>query len=554
MSNPYIIGPPVRLPANFYGRVRQAKQFFEHLAGPQGQCFSILGVRRAGKTSFLQYVAHPQVKAAHLPNPERFLMVYVDVSACRSATEFYTRVHQRLLDELPGALRPERKSPPADAYMVESLLYEFEGRRVVVLMDEFDHLRTARFSGDFLVELRALTSDWNYDLAYVTASYWNLVQLGNLVGLPPTSPFYNIFYPTPIYLSGLSATELDELVRLPARRVGIEATGEDVAYVRSLAGSLPFFVQATAAIWLQYKVEGRKRDTRMITQRLVSEMWPYYEQWWRNFSDIERDVLATISKENQSAHLPYDEGEINATVEGLWNYGLIAKSGTQFWMDSQVFSQWIREISGRARQVAVPLKDAKQEIKAAAGVANGAYPAEGRTPGAGPDESQWSSLMATVQEVCRRFERSAAETGVADETELRDQVASAIKDYVGHSTSGTAMLYRETGEFLVRPDGTSCYGVLCARWAGQSSFLGSVDALLRRLSGSDTGATIVLLARATELPHIAQAVAGAIGQHTGYAGVDGRHGRQRFDYRLIRGQETSPNTTTFSILLCAVPG
>ncbi|HEY1409152.1 MAG TPA: hypothetical protein VF434_09430, partial [Promineifilum sp.] len=110
MSNPYIIGPPVRLPANFYGRVRQAKQFFEHLAGPQGQCVSILGVRRAGKTSFLQYVAHPQVKAAHLPNPERFLMVYVDVSACRSATEFYTRVHQRLLDELPGALRPERKS------------------------------------------------------------------------------------------------------------------------------------------------------------------------------------------------------------------------------------------------------------------------------------------------------------------------------------------------------------------------------------------------------------------------------------------------------------
>ena len=168
------------------------------------------------------------------------------VSACRAPGEFYGRVARRL----QGLLSPRAAGPDApaeaDVYTVESLLYELADRRVVLLLDEFDQLRTAGFGGEFLTELRALAGVWEFELGYVTASYWDLFRLGNFVGLPVTSPFYNIFHPTPIYLSGLSPAELDELVRVPARRVGIAADEGDVARGGALAGPRALFLPATA--------------------------------------------------------------------------------------------------------------------------------------------------------------------------------------------------------------------------------------------------------------------------------------------------------------------
>jgi hypothetical protein len=346
---PYVVGPPVRQPTDFFGRAGQTRQFYETLDGAQAQCVSVLGLRRAGKTSFLQHVAHPQVMADNLREPRRYVMIYVDISDCKSPTDFYARVYHRLAKEIrrPASVSDSRTS--ADVYAIESLLYEFGDRRVVLLMDEFDHLRTADFSGDFLAELRALAGVWDYELAYVTASYWELDRIGNFVGLSSTSPFYNIFYPTPIYLSGLGAAELENLVRVPASRVGIQADEEDVAFVRHHAGSLPFFVQAVAAVWLAYKAEHRQPDARDVVERLVSEMWPYFEQWWRGFNDVERDVLMAVVQEKPVEHLPYNEQELAGAVRRLKNYGVLIETGSRVWADSRLFSQWLREHSGRSR-------------------------------------------------------------------------------------------------------------------------------------------------------------------------------------------------------------
>ena len=357
MRMPYIVGPPVKLPIDFFGRARQTQQFYDTLAGPQVQCVSVLGLRRAGKTSFLQYLAHPEVMAAHLPDAPRYVMAYVDVSACRTPAEFYGRVQRRLL----GALLPRAAhdaAPAADVYAVESLLYELADRRVVLLMDEFDQLRAADYGQEFLTELRALAGVWDYELGYVTASYWDLHRLGNFVGLPPTSPFYNIFYPTPIYLSGLSAAELDDLVRVPAHRVGIAATDEDVAFVRHIAGSLPFFVQATAAVWLAGGAQREMPDRQEVTARLVSEMGPYFEQWWRNFSDVERDTLLAVAAEKTLERLPYEPGEVVAAVERLTQYGVLMATGSRLWADSLLLRQWLLEFARRAGPPATPLRRA----------------------------------------------------------------------------------------------------------------------------------------------------------------------------------------------------
>ena len=92
----YIVGHPIKHPADFYGRHEQTTRFFEIIGGRQAQSVSILGVRRAGKTSFLQYVAHPATMAHYLPNTDEYNMVYLDMSSCKTPSDFYYRLLQRL--------------------------------------------------------------------------------------------------------------------------------------------------------------------------------------------------------------------------------------------------------------------------------------------------------------------------------------------------------------------------------------------------------------------------------------------------------------------------
>ncbi|MEJ2750706.1 MAG: AAA family ATPase, partial [Anaerolineae bacterium] len=171
---PYIVGHPIKRPEDFYGRSQQTHHFFEIIGGAQTQSVSILGLRRAGKTSFLQYVANEEVIARYLPDPQNYVMVYVDMSTCKTPSDFYRRLLTRLKIAL-GQGQPInlwKESPPGAArmYDVEALLCQFPQKRVILLLDEFDHLKTAAFDQDFLTELRAMTSVWDYELACVTAS------------------------------------------------------------------------------------------------------------------------------------------------------------------------------------------------------------------------------------------------------------------------------------------------------------------------------------------------------------------------------------------------
>lgn len=348
---PYIVGHPIKRSGDFYGRSQQIRRFFEIIGGAQAQSVSILGLRRAGKTSFLQYVAHEEVMARHLPEPDNYVMVYVDMSTCKTPSDFYHRLLIRLKIAL-GKGQPVNlwKEPPPGVtrmYDVEALLCQYPQKRVVLLLDEFDHLKTGAFDQDFLTELRAMTSVLDYELACVTASYWDLFQLGSHIGLPPTSPFYNIFYPTPIYLPGLDRDDVKALIRQPAQRAGLIVTNEDVQRIYQLAGSLPFFIQATAAKWFQEKRQAVMPNPAKIGSHMVAVMSPYFAQWWRHFAACERDLLQALANKEAIDSLPYTDVEINEAARRLQNYGLLLRHGSSFRLNGTITAFWIRLYAGK---------------------------------------------------------------------------------------------------------------------------------------------------------------------------------------------------------------
>ncbi len=342
----YIVGHPIKNPADFYGRYNQIIRFFEIIGGTQGQSLSILGVRRAGKTSFLQYVAHKEVMARYLNDPTNTIMIYIDVSSCKTPNEFYQRLLMRLKNAFgeTNNIKLWKESPPGQAnmYDVESYLCQFASKRIVLLLDEFDQLRIDTFNQDFLTELRAMTSVLDYDLACVTASYWDLYFLGSQVGLPPTSPFYNIFYPSPIYLSGLEDSEIETLIRAPINGTGIHFGDEDVENIKQLAGTLPFFLQATAAQWFRRKRSNQEINPNRILRQLAADFSPYFDQWWRYLNPVQRELLYDLAHERPLEQIPYSSVEVSEAIRVMQNYGLI-QDDENLTLNGKIFQTWIRQ-------------------------------------------------------------------------------------------------------------------------------------------------------------------------------------------------------------------
>lgn len=343
----YIVGHPIKHPADFYGRHEQTTRFFEIIGGRQAQSVSVLGLRRAGKTSFLQYVAHPTTMAHYLPNPDEYTMVYVDMSSCKTPSDFYHRLLQRLMVSM-GRVQTDFlwKESPQDQtklYDVEAYLCQFPDTRIVLLLDEFDHLRTEAFTQDFLTELRAMTGVLDYDLACVTASYWDLYTLGTRMGLPPTSPFYNIFYPTPIYMSSLELTEATALIDTPAAKGGVAFSEDEVGEIQDLAGSLPFFVQATAAKWFRHKRAGTAPDRELARQQLAVDLAPYFDQWWHSLTSSERTILLAVGSERPLTDLDFLPLELDGIVRRLHSYGLLYRADEEPFINGRIFQTWLRQ-------------------------------------------------------------------------------------------------------------------------------------------------------------------------------------------------------------------
>ncbi|MCA9949214.1 MAG: ATP-binding protein [Anaerolineales bacterium] len=335
MNLPYIVGPPIQKATDFYGRSTEIARVYEILAGQQVQSLSVLGLARVGKTSFLKQVARPEVKAAYLVQPERYIFILLDVALCKSAELFY----QKLFLELVSILRINISKPlhiPSSSsislYDIEDLLLQISGYRVVLLLDNFDSILDGEYDLEFMTELRALVGAWEYELACITASYLDLYTLGVAMGLPPTSPFYNIFYPSPIFLAGLDVQACDQLICEPLRGSEYSCSNGVVAEICETAGTIPICMQSTAVRW--WRQPGLERPL------LVN----VFTRWWDAFTYLEKTLLLKIAMK-QSLTAGKVDISTRETLQRLLDYGVIVESAMELRLNGNLWANWIQEQS-----------------------------------------------------------------------------------------------------------------------------------------------------------------------------------------------------------------
>jgi serine/threonine-protein kinase len=200
-GNPFTYGNPISDPRRFFGREREVEQICGRLLNHEFESSSLVGDRRIGKTSLLNYLTDPTVRAAHGLGPERYIFVNVDLQALDETIRpeqlwrrFLTLMKRHCSDarisEMLTALDP---SEPLDAFAIGDIFQQVDemGKYVVFLLDEFEHVTTNQnFGPDFYYGLRSLVI--HHKIALVTSSRLELVELTHSNAVK-SSPFFNIF-------------------------------------------------------------------------------------------------------------------------------------------------------------------------------------------------------------------------------------------------------------------------------------------------------------------------------------------------------------------------
>jgi len=115
-----------------------------------------------------------------------------------------------------------------------------------------------------------------------------------------TSPLYNIF--SGIKLRGLSRYETEQLVREPARLVGVEFEDEAVDRIIDLGGCSPYYTQALCGLSLERANTDERQsvllpDVHLAVETILDTLDYGLQSVWEALELEEQEVLAKIAKE-----------------------------------------------------------------------------------------------------------------------------------------------------------------------------------------------------------------------------------------------------------------
>ena len=185
-ENPFFYGGAVS-PELFYGRQELLSLIIQRVQARTPQSVSIVGERRMGKSSLLNYFR----AYADQNFPTDVVIIYLDLMKA------YSRTRAGLMKALRRAFRQVWREPWSAAEDGDLMAFDFaleelqaDNRRLLLCLDEVENLteRAAEFN-DMLEDWRACAQLGQ--MAIVAASAQPLADLCALGGL--TSPFYNIF-------------------------------------------------------------------------------------------------------------------------------------------------------------------------------------------------------------------------------------------------------------------------------------------------------------------------------------------------------------------------
>jgi len=295
-GNPYLNRVMIPHPDLFFGRTGTVKRIFQRISAERPQSVSLVGERRIGKSSLLNFLFCPRTRLEQLEQPEPFLFLFIDFQQLRSidVEQFFSVLFSELEKQLQGFLELSLSNDFAGMRFLCDALTE-KGFKLIFLFDEFECItKNEKIGADFYSLLRSLAN--NYPLAFVTASGRNLKDMC-LTHEISDSPFFNIFAAQNLGL--FREKEAYALITDPSKQCGVSLEPL-TKQILSLGGLYPFFLQMACASWYDYleseELEAKEFQNvpREVLEFFRQEAEPHFEYIAETLGTGERDVIKQV--------------------------------------------------------------------------------------------------------------------------------------------------------------------------------------------------------------------------------------------------------------------
>ncbi len=347
--NPYSTGGLVKDPAMFFGRKEELKRIRERLR--KGDCTSVVGLRRVGKSSLLYQLAHQTDEL-----PEGIVAIYLDLQDA---------VHHQPLGLLNSALKrlnerlndrydlPPPKSMSLGAFSTAVKQIAADDFRPALCLDEVEELTDRdAFDDDFFEALRSLGNQRL--LAYVTASGESLDVLIEQGGR--SSEFYNLF--ANLDLAGLNDAAARALLTEPFRTAGFSPPPDDhVDYVLELAGRHPFYLQMAAYHLFEARKKGGALNRRALYEDFVREARPHFRNLWKRLSTDEQSGVKKLAGATAAVR------DWDRTKPDLIRCGLAEGDAVSPRLFSRVFGEMVKSGGIERKRAPRPRRPRKHQLK-----------------------------------------------------------------------------------------------------------------------------------------------------------------------------------------------
>jgi serine/threonine-protein kinase len=292
--NPYLNRVMIRHPSDFFGRSREIRRIYSRLDAPHPQSISVVGERRIGKSSLLNYVYQSRNRRRHMQNYENAIFAYLDFQreSDHDVPKFIDFLFSMFSYESRGGRDYTGREKTLDE--LKDVVQELhgEGRRIVILMDEFEAItRNERFEERFFSFLRSLAN--SYRVAYVTSSHDDLQQMCHNKDISD-SPFFNIFSNLP--LRPFTRDEALELITVPSSAEGVPLE-QHADRILELSGYFPLFLQVACSNVFEFLVDNpdAQLDWGEIARSFMDDVDQHYRFIWERMDGPSRENLTRIA-------------------------------------------------------------------------------------------------------------------------------------------------------------------------------------------------------------------------------------------------------------------
>ena len=295
LKNPYMNRVKIKNIDEFYGRKSEISKIFSRIGSSKPQSVSLVGERKIGKSSLLNYLFHPKIQMKYLQRPNDYRFVFIDFQEKRDIDipAFFQSIYAFLLDESKGGLALDVQ-PDYEGFKKVVTAYDEHGLNIIMLFDEFESItQNQKFDTEFYSFLRSIAN--NYNIGYVVSSGRNLQTLCHSRAISD-SPFFNIF--SNITLTHFNQREALELITGPSQKSG-HSLEYYAPFVFDIAGYYPFFIQMACAVLFEYTRSNESitdATFERVQEEFLDEAKVHFQQIWDTCDDDQRDVFLHLCR------------------------------------------------------------------------------------------------------------------------------------------------------------------------------------------------------------------------------------------------------------------